>query len=122
MSKIVADVKAKEGITGNSTHLLDPAVAARALHASQVRTIVKLYERIQGYIFRLMATDSVPKFVQTERVSNFFHISLLRIFSTLAKVFLPLLLQGSIAHPMLSHMHNLKKLMLHFFFPSACTP
>jgi len=31
------------------------------LHASQLQTTVKLYERIQTYIFRLIATDSVPK-------------------------------------------------------------
>ena len=31
------------------------------LQASQVQTTMKLYERIQGYIFRLMATDSVPR-------------------------------------------------------------
>jgi len=29
--------------------------------ATQVQTTMKLYERIQGYIFRLMATDSVPR-------------------------------------------------------------
>lgn len=37
------------------------------LQASQVQTTMKLYERIQGYIFRLMATDSVPRFCKTER-------------------------------------------------------
>ena len=31
------------------------------LQASQLQTMVKLYERIQTYIFRLMATDSTPK-------------------------------------------------------------
>lgn len=31
------------------------------MQASQVQTTMKLYERIQGYIFRLMATDSVPR-------------------------------------------------------------
>lgn len=34
---------------------------APTLQASQVQTTMKLYERIQGYIFRLMATDSVPR-------------------------------------------------------------
>jgi hypothetical protein len=29
--------------------------------ANQVQTTMRLYERIQGYIFRLMATDSVPR-------------------------------------------------------------
>lgn len=38
-----------------------------SLHASQLQNMVRLYERIQQYIFRLMATDSVPKFCKTER-------------------------------------------------------
>lgn len=38
-----------------------------SLHASQLQNMVFLYERIQTHIFRLMATDSVPKFVKTER-------------------------------------------------------
>lgn len=67
MSKLAAEVKAKEGLSTSSSEPLDPAIAAKALHASQVQTMVKLYERIQGYIFRLMATDSVPKFCKTER-------------------------------------------------------
>ncbi|ORY32580.1 regulator of G protein signaling domain-domain-containing protein [Naematelia encephala] len=40
------------------------------LHASQLQNIIRLYERIQTYIFRLMATDSVPKFCKTERFLN----------------------------------------------------
>ncbi|TIA89425.1 hypothetical protein E3P80_03013 [Wallemia ichthyophaga] len=40
------------------------------LQASQVSRLIFLYERIQAYIFRLMATDSVPKFVRTERFLN----------------------------------------------------
>lgn len=32
-----------------------------SLHASQLQNMVFLYERIQTHIFRLMATDSVPK-------------------------------------------------------------
>jgi len=35
--------------------------AGATLQASQLQTMVKLYERIQTYIFRLMATDSTPK-------------------------------------------------------------
>lgn len=34
---------------------------ASQVQASQLQTMVKLYERIQTYIFRLMATDSMPK-------------------------------------------------------------
>jgi hypothetical protein len=41
-----------------------------SLHASQLQNMVFLYERIQTHIFRLMATDSVPKFVKTERFLN----------------------------------------------------
>lgn len=37
------------------------------LHASQLQTIVRLYERIQDHIFRLMATDSVPRFIKDSR-------------------------------------------------------
>ncbi|TIC16177.1 regulator of G protein signaling superfamily [Wallemia mellicola] len=40
------------------------------LQASQISRLIVLYERIQAYIFRLMATDSVPKFVKTERFLN----------------------------------------------------
>ncbi len=48
---------------------LHPAMAAKALSASQLQTMVRLYERIQGHVFHLMATDSVPKFCKTEKVS-----------------------------------------------------
>lgn len=61
MTKIVAEVSAREGAQAVKQGTLDPAMAAKSLHASQLQTMVKLYERIQGYIFRLMATDSVPK-------------------------------------------------------------
>ncbi|CAO1613008.1 unnamed protein product [Sympodiomycopsis kandeliae] len=37
------------------------------LHASQLQTMVRLYERIQDHIFRLMATDSVPRFIKDAR-------------------------------------------------------
>ncbi|KAJ9127336.1 hypothetical protein QFC24_000743 [Naganishia onofrii] len=61
MTKIVAEVSVKEGEQAVKQGTLGPAMAAKSLHASQLQTMVKLYERIQGYIFRLMATDSVPK-------------------------------------------------------------
>jgi hypothetical protein len=38
----------------------DP-VDASQLQSGQLQTMLKLYERIRTYIFRLMATDSVPK-------------------------------------------------------------
>jgi len=44
------DAKAPLGPDGNAP-----------FQATQVQTTMKLYERIQGYIFRLMATDSVPR-------------------------------------------------------------
>lgn len=39
----------------------DPANITYTMHASQLQTMLRMYERIQTYIFRLMATDSVPK-------------------------------------------------------------
>ncbi|WWC61663.1 uncharacterized protein I303_104248 [Kwoniella dejecticola CBS 10117] len=69
MNQITADKDA--GIKGR----IEPGIG-NTLHASQLQTMVKLYERIQVYIFRLMATDSVPKFCKTERflslMSTFF--------------------------------------------------
>ncbi|KAK8864196.1 hypothetical protein IAR55_001442 [Kwoniella newhampshirensis] len=63
MNQITADKDA--GIKGH----IEPGIG-NTLHASQLQTLVKLYERIQVYIFRLMATDSVPKFCKTERFIN----------------------------------------------------
>ncbi|KAJ1023489.1 hypothetical protein NDA16_003106 [Ustilago loliicola] len=37
------------------------------LHASQLQVVVRLYERIQDHVFRLMATDSVPRFIKDAR-------------------------------------------------------
>lgn len=34
---------------------------ANAFNATQLNTMIRLYERIQTHVFRLMATDSVPK-------------------------------------------------------------
>ena len=36
------------------------------LRATQVQTLLRQYERIQEHIFRLLATDQVPRFVRTE--------------------------------------------------------
>ncbi|KAK6910327.1 hypothetical protein I203_104359 [Kwoniella mangroviensis CBS 8507] len=63
MNQITADKDA--GVKGR----IEPGIG-NTLHASQLQTMVKLYERIQVYIFRLMATDSVPKFCKTERFLN----------------------------------------------------
>ncbi|KAF8529272.1 regulator of G protein signaling domain-containing protein [Hysterangium stoloniferum] len=40
---------------------------ANAVNATQLQTMIRLYERIQNHVFRLMATDSVPKFIKTPR-------------------------------------------------------
>ncbi|KIM45934.1 hypothetical protein M413DRAFT_64397 [Hebeloma cylindrosporum] len=40
---------------------------ANAFNATQLQTMIRLYERIQMHIFRLMATDSVPKFIKTPK-------------------------------------------------------
>jgi hypothetical protein len=61
MNKVFAEIAAKESGAIGDTKKIDPAVAARNMAAIKLHNLVKLYERIQGYIFRLMATDSVPK-------------------------------------------------------------
>jgi len=38
-----------------------------AFNATQLSMMIRLYERIQTHVFRLMATDSVPKFTKTPR-------------------------------------------------------
>ncbi|CAL1702085.1 unnamed protein product [Somion occarium] len=40
---------------------------ASAFNATQLRAMIQLYERIQTHVFRLMASDSVPKFIKTPR-------------------------------------------------------
>jgi hypothetical protein len=40
---------------------------ANAFNATQLATMIRLYERIQIHVFRLMATDSVPKFIKTPK-------------------------------------------------------
>jgi hypothetical protein len=40
---------------------------ANAFNATQLHTMIRLYERIQTHVFRLMATDSVPKFITTPK-------------------------------------------------------
>lgn len=48
---------------------------ANAFNATQLQTMIRLYERIQTHVFRLMATDSVPK------VSNFHDSRLFQSFN-----------------------------------------
>ncbi|GAA5888783.1 hypothetical protein JCM6882_002851 [Rhodosporidiobolus microsporus] len=40
------------------------------LRATQVQTLLRQYERIQEHIFRLLATDQVPRFIRTEPFLN----------------------------------------------------
>lgn len=48
-------------ITGKSFQgRVEPEQAA-SLNATQLQTMIRLYDRIQMHVFRLMATDSVPK-------------------------------------------------------------
>ena len=42
-----------------------PDIPAIALRATQVQTLLRHYEKIQDHIFRLLATDQVPKFIRT---------------------------------------------------------
>jgi hypothetical protein len=49
------------GITGNPPRgYIDPD-QAKSVNATQLQHMIRLYERIQAHVFRLMATDSVPK-------------------------------------------------------------
>lgn len=65
------------GTLGGSGGLEEKRLAVHAsmprapLHASQLQTMVRLYERIQDHIFRLMATDSVPRFIKEPRFLSF---------------------------------------------------
>ncbi|KAK2466400.1 hypothetical protein APHAL10511_002042 [Amanita phalloides] len=40
---------------------------ATAFNATQLQAMIRLYERIQTHVFKLMATDSVPRFVKTSK-------------------------------------------------------
>ncbi|EPT03102.1 hypothetical protein FOMPIDRAFT_1028809 [Fomitopsis schrenkii] len=54
-------------LTGKAFQGRVEAEQANAFNATQLQTMIKLYERIQMHVFRLMATDSVPKFIKTPR-------------------------------------------------------
>lgn len=91
MTKILCEAKGPDGeglnqvsakdlnrdTLGGSNGLEERRLAVRAsmprapLHASQLQTMVRLYERIQDHIFRLMATDSVPRFIKEPRFLSF---------------------------------------------------
>ncbi|WAQ86005.1 hypothetical protein PtA15_6A635 [Puccinia triticina] len=61
MSRAVDEAKG----TPNSPETNEGSVPA--LRATQVQALLRHYERIADHIYRLMATDQVPKFVRTER-------------------------------------------------------
>ncbi|KIL00454.1 hypothetical protein PAXRUDRAFT_129793 [Paxillus rubicundulus Ve08.2h10] len=48
---------------------VDPSQAV-AFNATQLQMLIKLYSRIQTHVLRLMAMDSLPKFIETQRFSQ----------------------------------------------------
>ncbi|GAA5922816.1 GTPase-activating protein SST2 [Sporobolomyces koalae] len=61
VNRCLAEVGAKS--TGADA---DAQEAIPPLRATQVQTLLRQYERIQEHIFRLLATDQVPRFIRTE--------------------------------------------------------
>ncbi|KAF9535019.1 regulator of G protein signaling domain-containing protein [Crepidotus variabilis] len=55
------------GLTGKAFQGRVEPEQANAFNATQLQTMIRLYERIQIHVFRLMATDSVPKFIKTPK-------------------------------------------------------
>jgi hypothetical protein len=49
------------GLTGKPFQGRVEPEHASAFNATQLQVMIRLYERIQGHVFRLMSTDSVPK-------------------------------------------------------------
>lgn len=70
VATIKREAREKYGIEIKPDTVEDKGLGQIPLQASQISRLIVLYERIQAYIFRLMATDSVPKFVKTERFLN----------------------------------------------------
>ncbi|GAA5901945.1 hypothetical protein JCM5296_006309 [Sporobolomyces johnsonii] len=62
VNRSLAEVGAKSGGSAEG----DPQEAIPPLRATQVQTLLRQYERIQEHIFRLLATDQVPRFIRTE--------------------------------------------------------
>ena len=59
LSAYLSDVM--QGLTGKAFQGRVEPEHAGAFNATQLQTMIRLYERIQMHVFRLMATDSVPK-------------------------------------------------------------
>ncbi|KAF9649315.1 regulator of G protein signaling [Thelephora ganbajun] len=55
------------GLTGKAFQGRVELEQASAFNATQLQSLIELYKRIQTHVFRLMATDSVPKFIKTPR-------------------------------------------------------
>ncbi|KAL1937585.1 hypothetical protein VTO73DRAFT_13080 [Trametes versicolor] len=56
-----------QSMTGKSFQGHVDLEQANHFNATQLQTMIRLYERIQTHVFRLMATDSVPKFIKTPK-------------------------------------------------------
>ncbi|KAH9021316.1 regulator of G protein signaling [Lactarius hengduanensis] len=56
-----------QGLTGTPFQGHIEADQLSSFNATQLHMMIRLYERIQTHVFRLMATDSVPKFTKTPR-------------------------------------------------------
>lgn len=62
---------------GDSTHTHTGSSSPQstpALRATQVQTMLKQYERIQDHVFRLLATDQVPRFIRCASLCLFAHL------------------------------------------------
>ncbi|PFH52567.1 hypothetical protein AMATHDRAFT_139583 [Amanita thiersii Skay4041] len=60
----------EEVVTGHTGKAFQGRVEpeqAGAFNATQLQAMIRLYERIQNHVFRLMATDSIPKFIKTSK-------------------------------------------------------
>ncbi|KAL5636590.1 hypothetical protein ACGC1H_000518 [Rhizoctonia solani] len=65
----VDDIIVDNGFQRTGPGNIGPKEAA-SFNATQLQNLIKLYERIQLHVFRLMATDSLPKFVKTPRFKD----------------------------------------------------
>ncbi|KAG6850166.1 hypothetical protein H0H93_000293 [Arthromyces matolae] len=65
MTKYLEDTVASLGGKAFQGHI-EPE-QAHSFNATQLQRMIQLYERIQTHVFRLMASDSVPKFIKTPK-------------------------------------------------------
>ena len=67
------------GLTGKEFQGRVELEQASAFNATQLQSLIELYKRIQMHVFRLMATDSVPKvrspFSSSQRILDPYHPS-----------------------------------------------